>query len=229
MDIHIENLRFSWSESGFELNIPSWRIPAGRSVAIVGPSGSGKSTFLKLLAGIEQPCSGGIRFSSMPSHSGTEHERRAFRQGHIGFVFQDFRLVDYLDVQGNILIPWRLQESVAMSQELVHVRLKTLLQGLGLTALRHRPVHQLSHGERQRTAIARAMILQPKVVLADEPTGNLDPANKVIVRDMLLRETARTEATLIMVTHDRGLVEAFDEVQDFQAIRNAHQPSRTNS
>ena len=116
-----------------------------------------------------------------------------------------------------------------MSQELVHVRLKTLLQGLGLTALRHRPIHQLSHGERQRTAIARAMILQPKVVLADEPTGNLDPANKVIVRDMLLRETARTEATLIMVTHDRGLVEAFDEVQDFQAIRNAHQPSRTNS
>src|SRR6056300_1577370 len=111
MDIRIESLLFRWAHSGFELSVPLLQLEAGISSAIVGPSGSGKTTFLKLLAGIEQADKGVIQFGSTTLTSLNGNQRRAFRQSSIGYVFQDFKLIEYLNVQDNILTPWRLSET----------------------------------------------------------------------------------------------------------------------
>ena len=195
--------------------MPSLHIESGASVAIVGPSGSGKTTFLKLLAGIEEAISGSIHFGPVNLTDQNGNQRRAIRQRSIGYVFQDFKLIEYLNVEENILTPWRLSECNDHTKSKMDVRVSELVDALRLTAMQRRPIHQLSQGERQRTAIARALLLKPGLVLADEPTGNLDPANKIIVRDLMLAEIARQNSTLIMVTHDRSLVEGFDRIIDF--------------
>lgn len=215
MDIRIESLQFRWAHSGFEFSVPSLHIESGASVAIVGPSGSGKTTFLKLLAGIEEAISGSIHFGPVNLTDQNGNQRRAIRQRSIGYVFQDFKLIEYLNVEENILTPWRLSECNDHTKSKMDVRVSELVDALRLTAMQRRPIHQLSQGERQRTAIARALLLKPGLVLADEPTGNLDPANKIIVRDLMLAEIARQNSTLIMVTHDRSLVEGFDRIIDF--------------
>ena len=215
MDIRIESLLFRWAHSGFELSVPLLHLKAGVSAAIVGPSGSGKTTFLKLLAGIEDANQGIIQFGTTTLTHLNGNQRRFFRQSSIGYVFQDFKLIEYLNVQENILTPWRLSETSEHSKVKMEDRASELMDRLGLVSLKHRPIGQLSQGERQRTAIARALLLKPGLVIADEPTGNLDPDNKTVVRDLLLSEIAQQGSTLVMVTHDRGLVQGFDRVIDF--------------
>lgn len=225
MEIHIKNLRFSWPHSDFRLEIPQWRIKPARSVAIVGPSGSGKSTFLNLLAGMLSPVSGSLQIGTYLLNEMSDHQKRSFRQDNIGFVFQDFKLVEYLNVTDNILTPWRLKESGASFDKEMRHRLDQLTDQLGLTPLIHRPIQRLSQGEQQRVAIARALYLKPGLILADEPTGNLDPSNKKLVRDLLKQEASQLDATLVMVTHDRELVGQFDQVMDFASF----QPWQTKS
>lgn len=215
MDIRIESLLFRWPFSGFTLSVPHLHLNSGTSVAIIGPSGSGKTTFLKLLTGIEQPESGLIQCDNTTLTRLDKNRSRAFRQESIGYVFQDFKLIEYLSVQENILTPWRLAESSKQSKATMENRAAELMVRLALIPLKRRPISQLSQGERQRTAIARALLLKPGLVIADEPTGNLDPENKTLVRDLLLNEIAQQNSTLIMVTHDRSLVEGFDRVIDF--------------
>jgi len=219
MEIHIENLKFAWPHSDFRLEIPRLNIGSGQSIAIVGPSGSGKSTFLNLLAGMLPPLSGNLRIHGASLSGMSDHQRRAFRQDNIGFVFQDFKLVDYLNVTDNILTPWRLKESGASIDKPMRDRLEHLITQLGLKPFIHRPIQRLSQGEQQRVAIARALCLKPGLILADEPTGNLDPSNKTLVRDLLKQEASKLKATLVMVTHDRDLVDRFDRVIDFATFQ----------
>ena len=221
MDIQLDQLLFRWPQSAFRLEIPSLQISSGESVAVLGPSGSGKTSFLRLLAGLLLPHQGSIRLGACELQRMSESDRRLFRQKHIGFVFQDFRLIEYLNVRENILSPWRLMETHAPPAEAVVERLERLADALGLKSLLDRSVGHLSHGERQRAAIARALLLEPGLLLADEPTGNLDPSNKQRVRDMLLKETGRQQTSLIMVTHDRELVAGFDRVIDFASLQQA--------
>lgn len=219
MEIHIRNLTFAWPHSDFRLEIPHLKVEAARSLAIVGPSGSGKSTFLNLLAGMLPSRSGSLQIGAHSLTGMSDHQRRTFRQNNIGFVFQDFKLVEYLNVTDNILTPWRLKESNALPAEAMYDRLSHLTTELGLTPFIHRPIQRLSQGEKQRVAIARALCLKPGLILADEPTGNLDPSNKIRVRDLLQQEALNLNATLVMVTHDRELVTPFDQVIDFETFQ----------
>ncbi|HXR40061.1 MAG TPA: ABC transporter ATP-binding protein [Terracidiphilus sp.] len=172
-------------------------IPAGQFVAIVGASGSGKSTLLGLLAGLDTPSSGEIWLDGVPIHNLAEAELAAVRGRKIGFVFQSYQLIQTLTALENVLLPHELNvEGSGLAQA------RQLLEGVGLAErMEHYPV-QLSGGEQQRVALARAFVVEPPIVMADEPTGNLDSANGRMVLDLLLERNRKSGTTLVLVTHD---------------------------
>lgn len=209
--ITISQLEFQFPHSDFRLAVPSLAIKRGERVAIIGPSGSGKSTLLHLIAGILTPLRGTIRVQDCEMDSLGDSARRAFRVARIGLIFQSFELVDYLDVLENILLPYRLNPALRRSPEISR-RAQQLAGETGLTRrLRYYP-HRLSQGEKQRVAICRAMLPEPPLLLADEPTGNLDPSAKQHVVDLLFHQIDRTDATLVMVTHDTEIAARFPRV-----------------
>jgi putative ABC transport system ATP-binding protein len=172
-------------------------IPAGQFVAILGASGSGKSTLLGLLAGLDTPSSGEIWLDGVPIHNLAETELAAVRGEKIGFVFQSYQLIETLTALENVLLPYELNvEGSGLEQA------RRLLGEVGLSErVDHYPV-QLSGGEQQRVALARAFVVEPPIVMADEPTGNLDSANGRIVLDLLLERNRKAGTTLVLVTHD---------------------------
>ena len=214
MRVEIRSMEFAYGEGVFHLSIPEMEIQPGERVAFVGPSGSGKTTLLSLLAGIVTPQSGDVIVGDFWINQIEDAERRAFRITQIGFVFQDFRLVDYLDVRGNILLPYRLNSALDLNEN-VENRLNKLSETLQLVDKLNSTVDKLSQGEKQRTAIARALLPKPGLILADEPTGNLDPSNKRRILDLLFEQAKENDSTLMMVTHDHALLERFDRVIDF--------------
>ncbi len=213
--ISIKHLLFAYLDGPFSLKIPELSLEPGRSAVIVGPSGSGKTTLLNLIAGILPANAGEINVAETSIHQLSDTERRLFRLRNIGLVFQDFQLIDYLNVMENVLLPCRIHPSVSLTRE-HRERAKALLESVGISTLQHRSVTRLSQGERQRVAICRALLLSPRVVLADEPTGNLDPMNSERIVSLLLSETKRSGATLVMVTHDLSLLPRFDRVVPFE-------------
>jgi putative ABC transport system ATP-binding protein len=218
MNIEISELSFAYSNRTFRLDIPQLRIKSGTAVAFVGPSGSGKTTLLRLLAGIYRPDAGRILLDAVEISGLRDAERRRFRITGVGFVFQDFQLIDYLNVEENIRLPFRIHRAVEWSQEAA-ARLEELMQATGVADKRKRRINELSHGEKQRVAICRSLLTGPRLVLADEPTGNLDPVSKRRILDILFQETRKQGASLIMVTHDQQLLGDFDEVIDFQEFQ----------
>ncbi len=175
-------------------------LEAGDSLAICGPSGSGKSTLLHILGTLDRPTSGSVAFDDTYPFSMNENELAAFRNRQIGFVFQDHYLLPQLTVLENVLIP-RLAAGRVKPNHQSHAR--KLLEHVGMTdRLTHFP-HELSGGERQRVAIARALLMQPAVLLADEPTGNLDPSTADDVVELLMTMTRQVyQAILVLVTHN---------------------------
>jgi putative ABC transport system ATP-binding protein len=178
----------------------SFEVSAKQVLAIVGPSGSGKSTLLGLLAGLDRPTHGSIHIHGTNISTLTESAMAHFRRQHIGYVFQAFHLIPTLTAIENVALPLELQ-GVATGEE----RAKTLLQAVGLEQRVHHYPIQLSGGEQQRVALARAFISQPPLLLADEPTGNLDSATGNLVIDLLWQLHEQHDSTLILVTHDRAL------------------------
>ncbi len=179
-------------------------LATGETAAIVGPSGCGKSTFLNLLGALDRPTSGSIRIGDQDISSFSEEQAAAFRNHSLGFIFQQQHLLPQLNVLENVLVPrlagdW--QESTADTEK----RALQLLETVGLSdRLRHLP-WQLSGGEKLRTAVARALINRPKLILADEPTGSLDPASTDTIADLLLALNRDHGVTLIVVTHNVAL------------------------
>ncbi len=172
-------------------------IPAGQFVAIVGASGSGKSTLLGLLAGLDTPSEGEILLDNSPIHSLDEGALARIRGRKLGFVFQSYQLIPTLTALENVLLPFELN---AWGDGIERAR--SLLRQVGLEQrMDHYPV-QLSGGEQQRVALARAFIMDPPIVMADEPTGNLDSTNGNRVLDLLLRRNRDAGTTLVLVTHD---------------------------
>ena len=219
MDATLQAVEFGYGDEGFRLRIPELTLAAGSRTAFVGPSGSGKTTLLRLLAGIAKPQSGTIQIGQHSLHSLPEAERRAFRIQQIGFVFQDFRLIDYLDVRENLRLPYRLNDALMLDFE-VDARLEALAETLQLTDKLSASIDTLSQGERQRVAIGRALLPCPGLILADEPTGNLDPTNKTRILDLLFEQADASGATLVMGTHDHALVDRFGQVIDFETFRD---------
>ena len=211
--ITISDLEFQFAHSDFRLAVPSLRISPAERVAIIGPSGSGKTTLLHLVAGILAPSRGTIRIRDREITALGDAALRAFRVARIGLVFQSFELLSYLDVVENILLPYRLNAALRLGPEVVR-RAEQLARETGLAHRLRAYPHRLSQGEKQRVAICRALLPEPSLLLADEPTGNLDPASKHRVLDLLFQQTERTGATLLMVTHDTEMAARFPRVID---------------
>lgn len=197
---------------GFHLEIPDFSITQGEAVAVIGPSGCGKTTMLRLAGGIAIPTAGEVTFEGVSLGSQSEAQRRDLRLRRVGFIFQEFRLLDYLDVLQNIVLPFRLG-SLRLN-EAMRDRARDLAVELGIGDLLRRPIQRLSHGERQRVAICRALVTRPACLLADEPTGNLDPVNKRGILDSLLGASRNHGAAVLAVTHDHDLLPSFDRVLD---------------
>ena len=175
----------------------SLNIPAGQFLAIVGASGSGKSTLLGLLAGLDTPSTGEIWIDGVPIHNLVESQLASVRGRKIGFVFQSYQLIQTLTALENVLLPYELNVKGNGLQ-----KARQLLNEVGLRErVDHYPI-QLSGGEQQRVALARAFVADPPIVMADEPTGNLDSTNGRLVLDLLLDRNRKAGTTLVLVTHD---------------------------
>ncbi len=178
----------------------SFAVEAGESLAIVGSSGSGKSTLLGLLAGLDMPSSGGVRLGGKDLFALDEDGRARLRGELAGFVFQSFQLLPALNALENVMLPLELQ-----GRSDARERAEVSLQQVGLSARAHHLPKHLSGGEQQRVALARAFVTRPKVLFADEPTGNLDAATGAQVIALMLKLNRAQGTTLILVTHDEAL------------------------
>ena len=183
------------------------KILPGEIVAITGPSGCGKSTLLHLLGALDIPTSGQVYLEGHPLHSLNDDKLTALRRLKIGFIFQFFHLLPTLTVEENVLLPLLLSGRV---NPLARIRARELLAAVHLSDRSHHRPHQLSGGQLQRAAIARALIHQPSVLLADEPTGNLDSASSAAVIDLITRLARKEKTTVLLVTHSESVASSAD-------------------
>lgn len=212
--ICVSGLTFSYPAGDFTIRIPDLRIKPQEKVAFIGPSGSGKTTLLKLLSGILKPNTGQVTVGDFSVSSGSEADCSAYRLKNMGMVFQEFELLEALTVRENILLPFILEPALG-DPEAFEGELARLSRRAGIGKYLDRKPKRLSQGERQRVAICRALILSPPMILADEPTGNLDPSTRESVLDLIEEEIQRLSATLVAVTHDHDILKRFDRVVDF--------------
>ncbi|MEL7149984.1 MAG: ABC transporter ATP-binding protein [Pseudomonadota bacterium] len=216
--IRIENLTFGYGPDGFRLRVPAFSLGAGERVAVVGPSGSGKTTLLNLIAGILTPDTGRIEVAGREVSDLSDAERRRFRASEIGFVFQDFALLDYLTARQNIVYPYRITPALTLDAA-AWARAEALATACGIGDKLARHPSELSQGEQQRVAICRALVTQPKLILSDEATGNLDPDSKTRILDLLFEQAGEAGAAVLAVTHDHELLPRFERVLDFAQFR----------
>lgn len=201
--ITVEDLRKEYrigtSSTFVALKKINLHINAGEFVAIMGPSGSGKSTFLHLLGGLDSPTSGNILIDGVNIGQLNEKERTLFRRRFIGFIFQNYQLIPTMTVEENIAFPLHAEGTPAKE---IHQRVQPLIESVGLKGKEKSFPSQLSGGQQQRVSIARALAMKPKIILADEPTGNLDRKRGKEILSLLSNLHTQTNTTIIMVTHD---------------------------
>lgn len=185
----------------------SFSLEKGEFAAVVGESGSGKSTLLNCIGALDVPTDGTILMEGQNLFSMKEEERTLFRRRSIGFIFQSFQLIAELNVEQNIMFPLLLDYRKPDRE-----KADEILDLLGLTDRRHHLPGQLSGGQQQRVAIGRALITRPKLILADEPTGNLDSKNSRDVMDLLIKASRRYQQTILMITHNKNLAASVDRV-----------------
>jgi lipoprotein-releasing system ATP-binding protein len=209
MSLAVDDLTKTYPSRGGDLSVlrgVTLHLNPGESAAVTGPSGSGKSTLLHIVGGLDTPTAGKVRVGGIDPFALGESALAGFRNAEIGFVFQDHHLLPQCTVLENVLIPTLVG---APADDATIDRARELLKRVGLAdRLDHRPA-ELSGGERQRTAVARALIRRPKLLLADEPTGNLDRVNAKLVGEMLLELHREQQTILLVVTHSRELAEMF--------------------
>jgi len=213
--VQIRNLTRSFQLDGVTqpvLQSVSSVVDAGTRVALLGPSGSGKSTLLNLVAGIDRPDSGEILLGDFDMTKACDHSRTLYRRRHIGFVFQAFNLIPTLTVHENVELPLMLQRARDESGGNIQERVHEVLDQVGVAHLLSRYPDALSGGEQQRVAVARAVVHRPGLILADEPTGNLDRVNAERVLELLTTLTAERAATLLLATHSQVAAEQADRV-----------------
>lgn len=211
--LHIEQLRFDWNKDVPCLDIETLQIDAGESVFLHGPSGCGKSTLLSLMAGVLTAQHGHIRLLEQDWASMSTASRDRHRVDHVGYIFQQFNLLPYLDVIDNVLLPCRFssrRRQAAEKDASLHDAAAHWLRGMGLSeTLWRRPARELSVGQQQRVAAARALIGSPALIIADEPTSALDEDRRDSFLDLLQSACASTQGALILVSHDRRIASRF--------------------
>ena len=210
--IEIDNLEKTFVSSSEELTIIkslNMKVARGTKVVIVGESGSGKSTLLNIIGGLDSPTNGSVKVGGYQVNNLSENELAEFRSKYIGLIFQFHYLLNDFTALENVFLPAYM---AGMQKKQAMENAKALLVDVGLEKrLSHLP-SQLSGGERQRVAVARSLIQNPQLILADEPTGNLDPGNAAIIGDMLFSMVEKYNKTLILVTHDRELASKGDSI-----------------
>jgi putative ABC transport system ATP-binding protein len=203
--LQAENLTKIYRSAEKELTVLdtiSFTVEQGNSISIIGPSGSGKTTLLGLCAGLDTPSSGTISLMGFKLNVMSEDDRAYIRNQYVGFVFQNFQLLSTLTALENVMVPLELR-----GERNVTTKAKDLLDRVGLGARLHHYPSQLSGGEQQRVAMARAFITDPKILFADEPTGNLDEENAAHIRELLFGMNREQNTTLILVTHNLELAQ----------------------
>ncbi|MEM7720372.1 MAG: ABC transporter ATP-binding protein [Pseudomonadota bacterium] len=216
--VRLENVTFGYETGGFRLRVPEFSLDDGERVAVVGPSGSGKTTLLNLVAGILTPEAGRVDVAGTEVSGLSDAARRQFRASKIGFVFQDFALLDYLSARQNIFYPYRITPALVLD-DAARERTEQLAAACGIGDKLDRHPSALSQGEQQRVAICRALVTQPKLILSDEATGNLDPDSKARILDLLFEQASEAGAAVLAVTHDHELLPRFERVLDFAQFR----------
>lgn len=194
-------------------------IAEGSCCAVVGPSGSGKTTLLGLCAGLDSPTTGSVRLDGMDLATMTEDQRAALRREKIGFIFQNFQLVPSLTALENVLVPLEL-----LRRGGGEASAKALLDRVGLSARFHHYPLQLSGGEQQRVAVARAFVHRPKILFADEPTGNLDAESSARVVEMMFALNQEVGTSIMLVTHDLSLAKRADHIVTMESGRLSQSP-----
>ena len=206
----------SGAESFTALDIPAWQLGQGEQVAISGPSGSGKSTFLNTMAGLLLPESGKVSVCGQNLNLMGEAERDKFRAKHIGYIFQTFNLLQGYTAIENVLLgatfsPQHIERDYVMA----------LLERVGLKHRLHHYPSQMSIGEQQRVAIARALAKKPEIILADEPTGSLDPRHTKEIVQLLMDACRDEKCSLVVVSHETSVVESFERRDDFLKLNQS--------
>ncbi len=217
--IKMRDVEFSYPGEDFRLGVQALSFAEAARVALIGPSGCGKTTLAFLMAGLLRPGAGQVWALGQALHGATDAELRSFRRNRVGFVFQQFELLDYLSAEDNILLSDHLEGHVSRARR---DQARKLAERVGVGhRLRHRPA-TLSQGERQRVAICRALLHEPQLLIADEPTGNLDPDTSELIMGLLHEQVGRLGCTFVMVTHDHALLERFDHCLDCRALSSEH-------
>ena len=217
--LQIRDLHFQYPASDFKIEISDIKITQGSKIAISGKSGSGKTTLIHLISGILKPQSGEILFYDKSITDMNDKEIRKHRISNIGFIFQEFELLEYLNVMDNLILPYKINKSLVVDSE-IKDKAKEIANRIGIGNKLDKHPKQLSGGERQRLAIARALITSPPLIIADEPTGNLDEKTSNIVMDEITDQVSYTNSTLIMISHNNELISSFDEIIDIQESPN---------
>ena len=217
--LQIRDLHFQYPASDFKIEISDIKITQGSKIAISGKSGSGKTTLIHLISGILKPQSGEILFYDKSITDMNDKEIRKHRISNIGFIFQEFELLEYLNVMDNLILPYKINKSLVLDAE-IKDKAKEIANRIGIGNKLDQHPKQLSGGERQRLAIARALITSPPLIIADEPTGNLDEKTSNIVMDEITDQVSYTNSTLIMISHNNELISSFDEIIDIQESPN---------
>lgn len=210
--LRASNIHKSYSQNDGDLEVlrgVSLEVKRGEALAILGASGSGKSTLLHIIGTLDKPTQGELTFEGRDLLTLSDEELGAFRNSEMGFVFQFHHLIAELSAEENILLPCRVAgEALTEARE----RVQELLHTVGLFERRHHFPNQLSGGELQRIAIARALVRKPKVLFADEPTGNLDSLNSAKIQDLFFKLQEQMNLALIVVTHDLNFATRFPKV-----------------
>ena len=217
--LQISDLHFQYPASDFKIEVSDIKITQGSKIAISGKSGSGKTTLIHLISGILKPQSGEILFFDESITDMNDNDIRKHRISNIGFIFQEFELLDYLNVMDNLILPYKINKSLSLDEEIKN-KAKEIANRIGIGNKLDQHPKQLSGGERQRLAIARALITSPPLIIADEPTGNLDDKTSNIVMDEITDQVSYTNSTLIMISHNNELISSFDEIIDIQESPN---------
>ena len=174
-------------------------VQEGEFIAIMGPSGSGKTTLLNIISGIDTPTTGDVLLNEKNLHTMNKDQQAIFRRQNIGFIFQDFNLLDSLSIKDNILLPMILHKKSVSEME---KKFEELVELFGIHPIAHKYPHEVSGGQKQRAAICRALVNEPSIIFADEPTGNLDSKNAAIFMNNLTKIVEQLHTTVLLVTHD---------------------------
>ncbi len=220
--INIKNVVMKYQDNGTEieaLKIKKLKIEDGKKVAFVGSSGCGKTTLFNLISGMIIPTEGSIEVEDMNITDLTEAERDLYRANHIGYIFQDFNLFPEFTVMQNVTLPMTF--SKRYSKKEINELAKDMLKKVGMDEKANQKVKTLSGGEKQRVAIARSIVNKPNVILADEPTGNLDYKNGVKIMQLIMDIAKEENATLIVITHNNSQLDMFDEVVNIEELNEA--------